>query len=271
MWWVSLVWAGGIDRVPEDFDTLQRAVDEGRGSVIELAAGRHAGAVVDRSVVIRGVAGAVIDQGVEAGRLTPGLWLVDGADGVVVQGLIFDGDGALDAGVYSSVARGGVVDGVQLLGNRFERCVQAVTVVGDAAGWSIVGNRFDGLGAGPLRGGEGGGIGVYARQAEGLVVLDNLFVGWVPELGFATAGVALRDCDSCSVVGNRFAMRGGEGRHGAVVDALGGGDAGGSQELVLADNDAGEDAAGWSGVSFWVGGEGVLVEGNVGEVWALDR
>lgn len=272
---LSVALAGGVDRVPEDFATLQQAVEEGQGTVIELGPGRWAGARVDRAVTVRGLPGAIIDQGVDNGRLAVGIWLVDGADGSVVEGVTFDCHSQVDAGVYSSARRGGVVRGVEVVGNDFDGCVQGVTVAGARStppgdvSWTVVGNRFAGLSAEPLRGGSGGAIGVFAFNVGGVDVVDNRFDGWVREAGFASAGVVVAGCEGCGVVGNRFAMDGDVRGHAAVVDAGGRlAGAGVSRDLVLADNDAVDGAAPWRGTHFRVErGDEVLVEGNEGRVW----
>jgi len=212
--------AADVDRVPQDFPTLQAAVDEGTAPVIRLGKGRWAGATVDRAVQIVGDE-AIIDRGVDAGRLTPALHLVAGADGVTVEGVRVDCDGQVDAGVFSSVRRGGLATDVVVRDSGFRGCVQGVTVAGDGATdalWWIEGNRFHGIGAAPLRGGQGGALGIVAVDVAMVDVVDNRFVGWVDEVeGFTTAETALVGCERCSVVGNRFEAVGGV-THEAVVE-----------------------------------------------------
>jgi len=219
----SAVAGADVDRVPEDFPTVQEAVDHGEASVIRVGAGRWAGAVVDRPVRIVGVDGAVFDRGVVAGRLTPALHLLPGASGTTVEDLVVDCHSQVDAGVFSTVRRGGVATDVVVRGNRFEGCVQGVTVAGrdeapvDALWW-VEGNTFAGLSAAPLRGGTGGVLGVVAMNVALVDVVDNRFEGWADEVErFRSAETALVGCERCSVVANGFGVVGGA-THAAVVD-----------------------------------------------------
>ena len=67
----AMTWAAGPApaaewRVPRDFRTIQTAIDSPRvadGDVVLVAPGRHAGAVVTKSVEIRGNGRAVIVDG----------------------------------------------------------------------------------------------------------------------------------------------------------------------------------------------------------------
>lgn len=263
MLWITVALAGGVDRVPEDFPTIQAAVDAGQGEVISVAAGRWAGARVDRPVALEGRPGAIVDVGVSVGPLEVGFWLVDGADGVEIAGFGVDCDAQVDAGVFSSARRGGIARDVMVFDNRFRSCVQGVTVSGDGgpARWEISGNRFDGTRALALSGASGGSLGVVAYGVSAVDVVGNGFVGWIEEdVGFSSAGVALGGCVGCGVVGNVFAARGALLWRGPVVA-----DEGGTRELVVADNDArGEVEARGARLERV---DGLLATGNVGGAW----
>ncbi len=274
--WLGLVLAGGVDRVPEDFPTIQEAVDRGDGDVISVGAGRWAGARVDRAVVLEGRRGAILDTGVSVGALEVGLWLVEGADGTVVRGLGFDCDAQLDGAVFSSARQGGLARDVVVERVALRRCAQGVSVVGLPGasvdgGWTVRDSRIDGVRTEALRGGSGGGIGVVAYNVSDVDIVGNAFVGWSDDaVDFASAGVVLAGCARCSVVGNRFATEGAQWGHASVVDAgatLRGGLV--CRDLVVADNEA-QDGA-WQGVDVRLHGtEGVLVDNNLAEVWASE-
>lgn len=224
LWMVTVALAAEVDRVPEDFATIQEAVDQGIAPVIEVAAGRWAGARVDRSVALRGREGAIVDVGVPVGRLSAGLWLVDGADGVRIEGFRFDCEAQVDAGVFSSARRDGLATGVQIAHNGFRGCVQGVTVAAERDGeapvvdWWVHDNRFHSLITGPLGGGEGGGIGVLGYGVGAVDVAQNRFTGWVQQAGFATAGVALVGVEGGIVIANGFWEQGGAGHVPVVIE-----------------------------------------------------
>jgi len=274
MLWIALALAGGVDRVPEDFPSIQAAVDEGQGEVISVGPGRWAGARVDRPVAIEGRSGAVLDAGVRVGSLDVGLWLVEGARGGDVRGLAFDCDGQLDGALYSGSARGGLARDVVVEGIVAQGCVQGISIVGPAGtrvdgDWMVVGSRFDGARTDALRGGRGGGIGVLAYNVSGVEVVDNGFVGWSDDaVDFASAGVVTVGCGECSVVGNRFGTKGWQWGRASIVDA-GSTVRGGlvSVDLVVADNETRDGAWRGFGVRLF-GSEGALVENNVGKVWS---
>lgn len=273
---VAMAWAGGVDRVPEDFPTLQAALDEGRGDTVRLGPGRWAGATVDRPVHLVGAPGAVIDQGLGVGPLAVGLWVRPGGSGSRIEGVGFDGDAQLDAGIYSSARRGGLATDVAVVGSTFTRCVQGVTVSGPAGGatasWTVEGSVFDGLRAHTLGGGSGGAIGVFAARVGDVDVVGNRFEGRVHEEGFASGGVVLGGCVRCSVVGNTFAMEGVVRGHAAVIDdprAVG--STAPSRDLVLADNDARDDVTAWWGESYRLHAvDGLLEDGNDRAAWVVD-
>ncbi len=206
MLWIALALAGDVDRVPEDFDTLQAAVDRGLADTIVLAAGRWEGARVHRGVRIVGEPGAIVERGPRVDGREAGLWLVEGADGTVVEGLIVDCEGPLELGVVSSARRGGLAHDVLLQDLQLRRCVRGISVIGRPgriveAGWGVFGARVDGRTEGPA-------VGIIVVNVGRVELLDNAFVGWTAATGMQGAGVALSGCRGCALVGNRFETMG---------------------------------------------------------------
>lgn len=82
--------------IPEDFTTIQDAIDSDdvlAGDTILVGPGSHAGALVTKSVVIKGKGGAVIDDGpVYDGGLILGFLLVGDSGGATVSHLRFEVD-----------------------------------------------------------------------------------------------------------------------------------------------------------------------------------
>lgn len=271
-----------VDRVPQDFPTLQAAVDQGHAPTIVLGPGRWTGAVLTRKVALVGE-GAVIDAGVPVpGGATAALVLPGEASGSSIEGLSVDcrGDG-LDLGVYASAARlGSAADDVTVAHDLFRGCVQAVTDAGGrrascddeavdgGAFWSIHDNVVDGIVGRFDAGHAGGGVGVFVFNATGAHVYANTFLGEASAPApNAASGVALAGCLDCAVESNRFLVR--SARWAAITNAgatLPGAVA--SRRLLLADNDAGADSAPWLGVSF-VSLDSVATDtvDNVGTTW----
>ncbi len=268
--------AGPVDRVPQDFPTLQDALDRGTADVIHLGPGTWAGARVDRPVHLVGE-GAILTSGPKARGERAALILGPGASGSTLEGLVFDCESdTLDLGVWSSARTGDVAHEVEITRNSFLGCVQAVTNAGsrqrtcataDVDGgrfWSVHDNVFDGLATRTDRGGSGGGVAVLLYNTHGADVYDNVFTGAVEDdARFATSGVGLAGCVDCTVSGNTFQVTGGRYWYSAVTNAgaqLGGAVA--SRNLLLADDDAFDDSAPWLGVSFVSRGS---VDTEVGE------
>lgn len=258
--------AADVDRVPEDFPTIQSAVDRGQAPTIEVGPGSWAGALVDRPVTILGSMGATIDRGV---KVRPGVraafGLTGDADRTEITG--FDIECAskkLDLGVYASVDRlRGAADAVVVSNNRFHECVQGVTNAGSPVDdcsspvnggsyWVVAGNTFDGFASTSDAGWSGGGIGVVLFNATGADVLSNNFTGRVDDRSdFSTTGISLAGCVDCTVADNGFAVTGGKHSWTSVAN-LGFAQKGGapSSGLILSDNDATADSAPMLGVNF---------------------
>ena len=167
----------GVDRVPEDFPTLQEAIDLGSAATIQVASGEYAGAVVDRSVALVCKGQCMITTGVPVSSSEAGLVLTSRSDGSQIRGFDFVD---LDLGVYASCETlGAAPDGVSVERNAFVNTAQGVTVNGtDCDGgndWVIERNRFHDLRSDISN--CGGGLGVYLISVEGGLVSRNVFRG----------------------------------------------------------------------------------------------
>jgi hypothetical protein len=251
--------AADVDRVPEDFPTLQAAIDGGSAPVIELGPGSWAGATVTRPVQIVGVDGPAITSGPMVRGVRVGLALTGAADDTHVEGVIFDcSSPKLDLGVFASAARlGGSPDRVTVAYNLFYECAQGVTNAGAPVtscddervdggdDWLIEGNAFEGIVARSDRGASGGGNGIVVHNARGAEVHANQFLGDVASSGaFLTSGVMLSGCFDCTVADNVFQTSGGSAWWTGVAN-LGAflRDGAASRNVVLAGNDASGDGA----------------------------
>jgi hypothetical protein len=153
-------------RVPGHFATIQEAIDSPdvqAGDLILVGPGPHAGALVTKSVEIRGSGGAVINTGPPHGSgKTQGFRLLAGSHGTTISHLTFE--------VGLAIINGGAVNNVTVVQNRFLNAYQAVTNWG-GSGWDISHNDIVNLET-ACGGGIGVLIGDYARKASGVV--DNL-------------------------------------------------------------------------------------------------
>lgn len=153
-------------RVPGDFPTIQAAVespDVAAGDLILVGPGNHAGALLTKSVEIRGEDGAVINDGPpHSSGKTQGFRLLAGSQGTTISHLKFQVDLA--------IINGGAVNNVTVSHNRFLNANQAVTNWG-GSGWDISHNDIV-----DLKTDCGGGIGVLIGDydANPAGVVDNL-------------------------------------------------------------------------------------------------
>jgi len=153
-------------RVPGDFATIQEAVDSpdvSAGDLIIVRPGFHAGALLEKSLEIRGEGRAVINTGpLHPSGKTQGFRMLAGSQGTTISHLTFQVDLA--------IINGGAVNNVTVSHNRFLNANQAVTNWG-GSGWDILHNEIV-----DLQTDCGGGIGVligdYNANPSG--VLDNL-------------------------------------------------------------------------------------------------
>lgn len=174
--------AGAADWfVPADFPTIQDAVDSVAvldGDTIFVSPGNHAGALLDKSVEIRGLGNATIDTGpLHPAGLSQGFRLLAGSDGAVISHLGFQVDLA--------IMNGDGVDGVTVEHCRFENAIQAVSNW-RGNDWSIAHNEIS-----DLRTRCGGGIGILVGDYSGGVVEGNVI------LHNKVSGVLNVDPDDC--------------------------------------------------------------------------
>lgn len=150
--------------VPGDFDTILEAIDDADvldGDTIIVGAGSHAGALVTKSVEIKGEDGAVIDSGpFHPAGLSQGFRLMAGSDGTIISHLIFRVDLA--------VMNGAAVDGVTVENCTFLNTIQAVSNW-SGSGWLISHNVIA-----DLRTRNGGGIGILVADRSGGIVENNV-------------------------------------------------------------------------------------------------
>lgn len=254
----------GVDRVPQDFPTIQAAVDRGTAPTILVAPGTYAGAVIDRPVSLQGK-GAVITSGVRQRGASIAFPMDAGASGSEIVGFTVDCTSRkLDMGVYASVQHiGSAPDNVNIEGNHFQGCVQSVTNTGSRAyecesgrvdggrNWTVQGNHFDSFTTYTDSGLFVGGIGVYLFNVSTNDVYDNRFSGTVEDTPkFTTGGVVLAGCKDCVVAENDFAVDGTK-YHWASVANLGFYQDGAapSERVSILANDASRDTTA-TGVNF---------------------
>ncbi|TNE91156.1 MAG: hypothetical protein EP330_05790 [Deltaproteobacteria bacterium] len=257
--------AADVDRVPEDFATIQDAVDHGTASVIVVGPGQWAGATVDRPVSIQGK-DAVIVSGTRKRGAAIAFPMKESASGSEIVGFTFDCTSKkLDLGVYASVQHmGGAPDEVNVSNNTFLSCVQGVTNTGsrteecesgDVDGgkyWTVQGNDFRGFSTHTDTGSFVGGIGVYMFNVSSNDVYNNTFSGWVQDTPkFTTGGIVLAGCKDCVIAENNFAVGGGK-YYWASVSNLGYYQDGAapSERVSIVANNAAHDAAPYKGTNF---------------------
>jgi hypothetical protein len=247
--------APNVDRVPEEYATIQQAVDQGSARVISVAAGEYAGALVSRGVAIvcRSPGACAITSGDSPfSALSAGFVLDGGASGASIRGFEFAG---LDLGVFASCESvGSVPSDVSISQNTFVDAAQAITLIGgcdDAGNWSVARNRFEDLRSDISE--CGGGLGVWVVDAARVRIEDNQFTGTIaaPPCGaaFTTAGISLSGVDGAYIARNRFAL--GDGGHPYKLDIALLADDGASHDIRLFANDASESAAPFEGVNFF--------------------
>lgn len=193
-----------------DFTTIQEAIDSPSvmdGHTLLVSPGNHAGALVDKTVEIRGEGGAVINDGpVHRSGLIQGFRLLAGSDGATITHLGFDG---LDL----SIMNGAGVDEVTVDHCTFSSPIQGISNW-NGQGWSITHNVINGL-----RTSNGGGIGIFVgtytllSTANDSLIAHNKITGQViapcgEQGGYSTPGIALmsdgRQDPAGPVTGNRI-------------------------------------------------------------------
>jgi hypothetical protein len=157
---------GNVWSVPGDFATIQEAIDSDDvvdGDSILVGPGNFAGAFVTKGVEIRGLGGAVIDDGPELGNygLYQGFRILAGGDGAVISHLHF----TVDFPVMNEAANDVTVTHCTMVSS-----IQGVSNWG-GSGWTISHNEII-----DLRTRNGGGIGILVgdRFANEQGVRDNV-------------------------------------------------------------------------------------------------
>ena len=265
----STAYAGTL-QVPSEQPTIAAAIAAAQpGDQIEVAGGRHCGALVDKRVSLVGRDGATIvgcaQSPVIAGGLRVGFLLAGSADATPaddtrITGFTFDGAGVsarrregLAFGVFSRFNSGVIVSNNVFLG-----LVQAVTnTAGDR--WVITSNRVRGLTA--L---SGGGVGIVVQSADGALaalggalnlhnrpedntVADNDVEGRIPDGldGYSMAAILVVAADRTVVSRNHVRLpanpRGRAAGEGVLVTSKTAGlddaHAPGARETVVEEND----------------------------------
>jgi len=153
--------------VPGDFATIQEAIDDPDvtdGDVILVGPGFHFGALVDKSVEIKGTGGAIINDGPAHGHPNidnQGFRFLEGSDGATISHLTFEG-------VDLAIMNGEAVDNITVTQCTFNNTVQAVSNW-SGSGWEISHNKIN-----DLRTICGGGIGILIADYIGGIVENNV-------------------------------------------------------------------------------------------------
>ena len=256
--------AAEVDRVPEDFATIQEAVSNGTSAVIAVGPGDWNGAVIDRQVTVTGLNARIVSGPAIRGARA-GFTLTGTADGAEIRGFEFACTSPrLDLGVYASTTLLGRADNVVVAENSFIQCVQGVTNKGRPQAecspervdggslWLVEDNQFHGFATMTDSGHAGGGLGIHIQNARAADVIGNTFTGWIQDNAeFSTSGVNLAGCVDCTVAANEFAVKGGQ-HYWAAVSNMGffSSDSAASAGLIIADNDASADSAPHHGINF---------------------
>lgn len=167
--------------VPGDYPTIQAAINSPNvldGDTILVGPGLHSGALVTKRLEIKGLDGAVINNGpLHGSGMKQGFRLMAGSAGATISHLTFKTD--------LSIMNGAAVNNVTIEHNTFLGSVQAVSNW-RGSGWTISHNNIV-----DLKTRNGGGIGVLLGDytggtVEGNVVSHNkiggtlLVGGWYP-------------------------------------------------------------------------------------------
>lgn len=157
--------AGAADwHVPGDFATIQAANDSASvaaGDTVFVGPGDHAGALLSKSITIKGTGGARITSGpVHGSGLIQGFRLLVGSDGATLSHLTFTTD--------LSIMNADAIDAVTVTQCTFLNSVQAISNW-RGSGWEITHNVIT-----DLRTQCGGGIGILIADYAGGVVWDNI-------------------------------------------------------------------------------------------------
>ena len=155
---------GEVWYVPGDFATIQDALDSTDvhdGDTIRVGPGNHAGAYLSKAVTIKGMGGALIDDGpLHPAGLSQGFRILAGGSGATISHLRFSVDLA--------IMNGEAADDVTVTHCTFLNCIQGVSNW-RGSGWHITHNKIV-----DLRTRCGGGIGILVGDYMGGVVEGNV-------------------------------------------------------------------------------------------------
>jgi hypothetical protein len=217
-----------IHRVPEDFPTIQDAVNAASSSdQIRVGPGQWCGATITKQLDLRGEGSATLigcSTGPSiSGTLRIGFFLPDsGASGTTIRHFVFDGRGISTANFdplsFAVFARG--ASNVVVEQNRILGTVQGITNTA-GSGWAVAHNVIEGLtlfdcNAGPC----GGGVGIVfqdrnlagPRQTDNVAVFNVIDGAEPPNFDiFTMAGILiLGGQDGATVQANRITIPNGE-------------------------------------------------------------
>ncbi|MBF0625479.1 MAG: nitrous oxide reductase family maturation protein NosD [Magnetococcales bacterium] len=175
------------DVAPGEGALTQAIAQAHAGDTLRLTVGRYGPAVVDKALILEGVAGAMVDGGGRGSALTVS------APGVTVRGLTLTGSGTIETDLDSGLlvtrsAAEALIEDNQVLGNLYGIAIQGAPRVVvrrnqianrndrwlNARGnginiWNSTGSLFEGNRV------EGGRDGLYIHTAHGNRIRDNRF------------------------------------------------------------------------------------------------
>ena len=169
----------------ETFATIQLAIDDAEtlnGHTIEVGAGDWFGAIVTKSLEIKGKDGAVIDDGPTHGSWKDGFRLVSGSSGATISHFTFR---VVELPIY-----GWGPDDVTIEHNKIYDTMQGITNF-DGDGWVIRQNVIEGIWT---MGSGGIGICIGSRNSpiSGNVITHNKIVAHIDhDYTFSTGGILL--------------------------------------------------------------------------------
>ena len=170
----------------ETFATIQAAIDDDEtldGHTIEVGAGDWDGALVTKSLEIRGEDGAVIDNGPTHGSWTCGFKLISASSGATISHFTFQGLGLPIYGLG--------IDDVTIEHNKLYDTMQGITNW-DGNNWVIKHNVIEGIAILYNSGGIGIAVGSRNSPVSGNLVAHNKIVADIPDdHTFSVGGILL--------------------------------------------------------------------------------
>ena len=176
----------GVIKVPDDYATIQEAIDAATthdGDVIIVAAGEWFGAVVTKSVEIKGIGGAKIVDGPPYGPWQCGFKLETGSSGATISHFTFV---EVELPIY-----GWDIDDVTVEHNKIYDTMQGITNW-DGDNWVIKQNVIEGIVVIRNSGGIGICVGSRYSDVSGNVVAHNRIVAHIGnDRTFSVGGILL--------------------------------------------------------------------------------